>query len=420
MAGTPWSDKEVAFLKREYLKGTSVFDIARSLKRTTEAVRIKCRNMELYRKVGVTDEPTLIEQVASDREIAALRGQLTTLRGKYKHALKRANWTDQLMEYAQDHIKALPPVPPPQARKRTKKVTTEEAVLLLSDIHYGEIVDGGQMRGLNEYNADIAIARLQALTEIVCSIASDKMAGYQFDKLHILMLGDMVGGMIHEEIRTNSHPSISKQAIDLSYIFTQMVRDFLTVFPIVEIDTVVGNHGRLEQKKSFKQHAENWDNIAYEFLARELRRQSRARITIHQAPQAYKKINGWTWLMMHGDGIRSWGGIPFYGIMRAQGRLKDLRAAEMQITGGRSDVHYICMGHFHNYGELTTATGSLLLNGSVKGSDEYAQGLFVTSPPQQLFCGVHRKHGITHRWPILLIGRDVAGKRYVTGGDYAS
>jgi len=110
-----------------------------------------------------------------------------------------------------------------------------------------------------------------------------------------------------------------------------------------------------------------------------------------------KEISGWNFLVMHGDTIRSWMGIPWYGIERTMHKLGDL----LQSKG--VNIHYRVLGHFHNTGELDKKPGEIIINGSVIGGTEYSlMALSGFERPTQLLFGVHKEIGATWRYPLRL------------------
>lgn len=68
---------------------------------------------------------------------------------------------------------------------------------------------------------------------------------------------------------------------------------------------------------------------------------------------------------------------------------------------GQIDLSYDVMicGHWHQYMHLTR----LIVNGSLKGYDEYAYtNNFGFEQPQQALWLTHPKHGITFRMPVYV------------------
>jgi hypothetical protein len=72
------------------------------------------------------------------------------------------------------------------------------------------------------------------------------------------------------------------------------------------------------------------------------------------------------------------------------------KQARNQATGQEYDV--LLAGHWHQYIHLER----LIVNGSMKGYDEYAyQGNFGFEPPRQGLWVTHPTYGITYRMPVL-------------------
>ncbi len=65
-------------------------------------------------------------------------------------------------------------------------------------------------------------------------------------------------------------------------------------------------------------------------------------------------VRGWKFLLVHGDDVRAWMQIPFYGAERYSGRWRELLAS---LNAGFKnipdtelpDFDYILLGHHHNH-----------------------------------------------------------------------
>ena len=76
---------------------------------------------------------------------------------------------------------------------------------------------------------------------------------------------------------------------------------------------------------------------------------------------------------------------------------------------GQIDMAYdtLLMGHWHQYMHLSR----LIVNGSLKGYDEYAySNNFGFEAPQQALWITHPKHGITFRMPVYVDEKQTAPK----------
>jgi len=333
--------------------------------------------------------------VAKDVKDEVLRQKLREYQSKYQVLSREVSIENRMLQVLKDEVPQLPKVSFSWKRPEAKK-THETAVLLLGDAHLGERVEKEAVYGLGEYNFDIFVKRLKFLSESIKSIAVKKLTGYQIDKLIVFMLGDMVSGLIHDELAENAEDIIF-QVLNGAYVTAQFILDLQQLFPTIEVAGVVGNHGRLHKKKRHKKRYVNFDFIFYQFLATFLASNDQIRCTFPKSPFMVKKIYDWGFLILHGDNIRSWMGIPWYGIQRAMWRLGDL------LQGKGMKIHYRILGHFHNTGEVDRTPGELIINGSVKGGDEYSLGgLFEFDRPTQLFMGVHARIGATWRYPLRL------------------
>ncbi len=105
--------------------------------------------------------------------------------------------------------------------------------------------------------------------------------------------------------------------------------------------------------------------------------------------------------------------MPFYGMQRALGEL-------MVLLKNQGGFDAIILGHFHNVGMVDRSNVELIVNGSMKGPDEFAIGaLFQGSKPKQLFMGVHPKIGLSFRYPMVLHDAPRSGPhRYLWDREY--
>ena len=338
---------------------------------------------------------TTKQKIKADVEKTKLQQKLREVDRKYKMIVREESISDRMIRVLKDEARALPKVdlvwePPSQ------KVTQETAVLLFSDPHIGEIVDKDVVCGFGEYNFAMFNKRLKFLAESMQSIVVRKLKGYKIDKLCIFGLGDMVSGRIHEELIENSEDIIF-QIMNGAFVTAQFVLELAQMFPEVEIDGVLGNHGRLIKRKYYKKRYTNWDFVFYQFLAMFLANNPRIKCNFPKSFFIVKKVRGWTFLLIHGDNIRGWMGIPWYGIERMMWKLGDL------LKDKGININYRVLGHFHNTGELDRAFGELVINGSMIGGTEYSlMSMGEFNRPTQLFFGVHTEIGMTWRYPLRL------------------
>jgi predicted phosphodiesterase len=274
-------------------------------------------------------------------------------------------------------------------QKDDVKQINEELVLCLSDWHIGENVSIDETNGINEYNVLIVRERISKMLSSVLNIMSI-MQGYNYKKLNIFCLGDMVSGLIHEELLQGV--AIVDQVMIAGDELTRIIRTLLEYFEEIEISCVVGNHGRMSKKPVNKKKYDNFDFLAYHFSKIRFENEKRVIFNIPESAMLIKNIQNYNFLLRHGDTkIQSYAGIPFYGIKRANTQIKQTYLGFKDII-----INYDIMGHLYSQNTLDSIGGKIIMVGSLKGTDEFSLNTYMSgSNIRQLLFSVHREYGLT-------------------------
>jgi len=310
--------------------------------------------------------------------------------------LKERGRTELLLETISNAIVAFPlpdPVIPPPIRTVQ---TEEENVLLFSDAQIGEEIKPDDTNGFGEYNIEIFKHRMQKLTNEVRRINEELK--HPNSVLNILMLGDNVDGIgIYRGQEHHLDALVVDQFLIGVHEIGKSIIQLLGSFEKLRIWCIVGNHGRIGRKGENPSWI-NWDYVLYKTLEMLLANYNdRIEWHIPKSNWTLAEINGHGWLLLHGDTIKAWNSIPYYGIDRADSRLTKMLSAK-----GKT-FRYLVLGHHHNPGDVDSPGGEKILNGTmVGGSDFSINQLHTSSRPSQWYFGVDRKRGITWRHKILL------------------
>lgn len=377
-----------------------------SIRTVSRASGVSVHTAQKYRPAGATQKPAeTVEDAAERRDrtraLAMEREQLQAVAGERSF---RA-YLDSLLR---DAVPAIEPPPKYREPKRGKGGAVEESmILLLSDWHAYELVTKERTLGLNEYNADVLGRRAFRVISGVRSIA-DKMraGGWRFPKLVVAANGDMISGTIHEVERHSDAPNVIQAAIGCGLLLAQGLRDLAASFEQIEVFGTSGNHGRLpdHRRVSQKDPSRSWDYLIYSVARQALAGVRNVTFTLPDSYSAVYEVEGWRFYQGHGHDIKSWQSIPFYGISRAATGLNALRVA------AGVPIHYFLFSHFHNPGSICAPGSEYFVNGSLIGGTEFSvNGLGRADRPSQWLLGVHRDHGVTHRWPIQAEGPGDAG-----------
>lgn len=264
---------------------------------------------------------------------------------------------------------------------RTGKPTQHKGIanLFLSDLHLDEVVSAAQMGDINAYNREIAVRRLRATVENVIDIAQNYITGYKYEGITVWLGGDVFSGNIHEELKqTNEAPIMASFDFWIDPLVSAL-RSLADAFGKVHVPGCVGNHGRNTYKPIAKNRIEdNFDWLFYRVLARELRDDKRFTWQLPVTTDVLVNHYEHRYLLTHGDQFRGGSGIAGIQTPLALGGFKKSRRS-LAID---KPFDTMLLGHFHQYMTLP----GILVNGSLKGYDEYASiSNFGYEPPRQAF-----------------------------------
>lgn len=274
---------------------------------------------------------------------------------------------------------------------------------LWSDWHWGETVDRRETGGLNEFNREIAEGRVTKLVNnTVMLLRQYAGARPEYPGIWILLGGDMVSGLIHDELVETNWGNIADQAFECAAAIAGALLRMADEFGQVWVAGVVGNHGRTTGKPRAKGRAlDSYDRSIYLSLQHRLAADPRFSFTIPDDTDYLFEVYGHRFLLTHGDSLGVKGGDGIIGALGpiARGAVK-LRNAEGQM--GR-DFDTLIMGHWHQYIPRGDALG-VIVNGTLKGYDEYAR-IFLRArfaKPSQALWLVSPKHGIAAQWAVYV------------------
>ena len=304
-----------------------------------------------------------------------------------------------------NHLENLDQIKPPKWTVQIKDSDSPGVpTLFLSDIHAGEVVVRGQVNGVNHYDLATCAKRMQHTIETavhLCSLLDGKM---RYPGIVIPLGGDMVSGDIHDElVATNELPTIPT-VLELYEYLVAVILTALDNFPAVFLPCVSGNHGRNTKKTwSKNRNHTSFDWLLYQMLAKRFAHEPRVTFYIPQGSDGLYRVYNTRYLITHGDQFR--GGDSIIGPIGPIFRGTQKKLARNQAV--QQDFDVAIMGHWHQY----IHTERVIVNGSMKGYDEYAaQGNFGFEPPRQALWVTHPKFGINWRMPVLCEKPKAAGK----------
>ena len=293
--------------------------------------------------------------------------------------------------------------PPTWLAPAKPKKSSATLVVMLSDTHFDEVVVPEEVDFLNAYNRTIATMRLQKWTENIIKVSRHYLSGVTYDGVFLILGGDIFSGDIHEELHDTNADTMLGSLLYWSEQLTASIGLLAEEFGKVHITSVVGNHGRTTRKPRMKLRVKtNYDWLVTKMIERYFEKDKRVTFQIPEGADSLVSIYGYGQLITHGDQASGGGGIG--GIWPPIMRLKARKAQRYLATG--SNFQTMWCGHWHQL----VQTPSLIINGSLKGVDEYAFiNNFSFEQPQQALAVITPERGITIQAPIFCADRKAEG-----------
>jgi len=284
--------------------------------------------------------------------------------------------------------------PPAWMTKEIKPSSPGAPTLMLSDLHWGEVVYASQINGVNSYNLAIARERLRNTFDSAFSLLDIISPTSDYPGIIIPLLGDCISGDIHEELAESNELHSIPTVLDLLEHLTSGIKLAADKYGNVFCPCVSGNHGRNTKKIRAKdRNHTSFDWMLYQLLAKAFKDDKRVTFYIPDGSDAYYKVYNTRYLATHLDQFR--GGDGMIGALGPIIRGDHKKRSRNAQIGMSYDV--LIGGHWHQYIHLTR----LIVNGSLKGYDEFAwTNNFGFERPQQALWLTHPRHGITFRMPV--------------------
>jgi len=329
------------------------------------------------------------QQLAADAELARLRSEVASLRGKYKAALGQI---DRERERA-DALVSLQGITPKRPVTKSVKGKRHPAtmVVLLSDIHCEESVRPEQVNGLNSFDLDVCEARLAELQSRFAAMLEHERQLCQIDRVCVWLGGDLISGMIHPELAEENslHPLAAIRWVG------ERLRGFLDSVSEqareVIVATSCGNHGRTTEKLRTNEADTSYEQHLY-LTMRSAETKPNIEWRIGEGHLNYVDLDGFLVRFCHGHAIRYQGGI---------GGIHVPLNKAVSSWDATQRANLTCIGHWHQFS--WSRSGRYVTNGSVIGHSAYAVRIKATYEPpcQAAFVIDHGRNEVTKAYPLF-------------------
>lgn len=376
---------------------TAMEEAGRS-ERTSETAVRRWRQKSGYERVTPPSGPALDKDAVQDvpEDTSDYRERFRDLQRQHDSTLRQLarakarteDLVDAVYRAAGEAAAALDlpavPAPPADRRKRPEEV----AVAVLSDWQLAKLTP--------TYNSQVCERRIERFANEVLGITEIQRADHPVRKCHVWALGDILEGeMIFPGQSWLIDASLYRQVcIDGPRILANFLRKMLLKFDSVEFHGVIGNHGAIGGRARREMHPEsNGDRMIYRITQQLLESEPRITWDIPDGGSgernwyAIARIGRYSSLLIHGDQLRGYGGMPWYGLQKKVGGWR-LGAIDDEFQ----DVY---MGHYHQPTRVTLNDVTARCSGSPESHNSYAaEQLAAVGRPSQPLMFVNPSKGI--------------------------
>lgn len=292
----------------------------------------------------VTDVSIQLELDKLKDELYKERCKLSDERRLKNKDLRLEARYENLVEVMKETMEFMPPI---TLKKCDRKVVDGvEASLMISDLHYGLIVDNT----VNYYDSEVCKERLsQLLTRTIKYCKLNNVS-----KLHIELLGDLVNGIIKIQNRIDEEEDTITQIINISEILSQFINELKSEIPNVMVYGVIGNHSAVFANKNERSRKENFERMIYKFISMRIGQNV---ITNGLEDYLTYKVGNREIVICHGD----------------KDNISNAKQHFANLLGRVVDsIHF---GHIHHFNIKDDCNTDIIVNGSCVSTDDYAVSL---------------------------------------------
>jgi hypothetical protein len=349
-------------------------------------------------------EFALRENARLTRQLAKKQLELDAERAMRRHLAENHAGYDDLLAIVKEFVNVLgdfrSPVTPIGAQKPlvappVKDGHTEDAILLISDTHFGDVIRNDDTSGFPEYDLEIAGNRMGYIAKKAKMILGLHRAMYPIKKLYIPILGDIGNGDLHDAPTSNA--LFIPAQIHFSYHMLRfMLEDLAQLIDEGVIEEIVlcfsvGNHMRMSECKNMPtkwQAQRTFDWLIYQFIIERFKGVKGFTIRETMSPFIFESIRGHRYGFNHGMEV-GYKNNPEQQIKSMTHFVNHVRALfdspvfrEVNDLKGATFDRF-CIGDIH----VPVSFPRLISNGSLNGQNELGVnwGLEVIPAGQWIF-----------------------------------
>lgn len=234
-----------------------------------------------------------------------------------------------------------------------------DVIVCLSDLHTGAGIDSAW----NKFDKEILKARLEIYLAQIINI----VARHSAEKIHVLLLGDLINGHIHVNTRIQNNENSIAQAMTAAELVSNFVAVLYGVCQHIDVYSVSGNHSRVFPNKDEQVTGDELEALIPFYMKARLQNLAGVDVKTDKLDPTFGGFKARNSLVMYAHGDKD----------------SPANVVEHLTMMVKQPIDMVFLGHRHTNG-LTTVHGTKVIeSGCVCGSDSYAVGLRKYDVPQQ-------------------------------------
>ena len=235
-----------------------------------------------------------------------------------------------------------------------------DVIVCLSDLHTG----AGINSAWNKFDKEILKARLESYVAQIFNI----VARHAAEKIHVLLLGDLINGHIHVNTRVQNNENSIEQVMTAAELVSNFVAELYEVCQHIDVYAVSGNHSRVFPNKEEQVPGDELEALIPFYMKARLQNLPGIEIKTDKLDPTFGGFKARNSLVMYAHGDKD----------------SPANVVEHLTMMVKQPIDLVFLGHRHTNGMTTVHGTKVIESGCVCGTDSYAVGIRKNDIPQQV------------------------------------
>lgn len=255
--------------------------------------------------------------------------------------------------------------------------SNHDVIVCLSDLHTGAGIDSAW----NKFDKEILKARLESYVAQIFNI----IARHAAEKIHVLLLGDLINGHIHVNTRVQNNENSIEQVMIAAELVSNFVAELYEVCRNIDVYAVSGNHSRVFPNKDEQVAGDELEALIPFYMKARLQNLPGIDIKIDKLDPTFGGFKARNNLVMYAHGDKD----------------SPANVVERLTLMVKQPIDMVFLGHRHTNGMTTVHGTKVVESGCVCGTDSYAVGIRKNDVPQQVVAVID-DDGLTCLYDVKL------------------